>query len=243
MRWPKGVPLALVAVSLAAAACSSGGPGDLAGKTPTQILAAGIAAGEAQVGVHYVIKAAGGSSTQTVTGDAARNAGVQTVVTGSNAVEVVLLSDGSAYLRGNMGGLEQTVGLPNTVAPTYADKWISVAHSDPLYQPLTEFITVRGILTQLSPSRPLQASTPGTVDGQIVIGVRGGLPGSAQPGITGNAVLYVSTAAPTVPVGFTGRATNTSTTVNDTGTFTRWGEQVRPRRPAGATPFSQIPRS
>jgi len=228
-------------LALGLSACGSGAAGELAGKSPSQILSAGVSAGEAQVGVHYVIKATGQSQTQTITGDAGRNDGHQTIVTGTSALEVELLPDGRAFVRGNAGGLQQTVGLPAAVATAYANRWISVASSDPLYAPMTQLITLRGILSQLSPSGTLDASTPGKIAGHEVIGVRGGLPGTSAKGVSGTAVLYVSTSNPTVPVGFTGQASNSSTAVNDVGAFTHWGESLHLPAPAGAVPFASLP--
>ena len=235
--------VAVVAPGAALTGCGSDPAGALSGKDASQVLAAGVAAAEAESSVHYVIRATGQSSTQTVTGDAGRTSGIQSVVTGNDGVEGELFPDGRAYVRGNTGGLEHTVGLPAKVAPKYADQWISVASHDALYQVITQLLTLHGIITQLAPTGSLQESTPGTVGGHQVIGVRGGLPGKVQSGVTGTAVLYVSTSAPTLPLGFSGQASSSNMTVTDAGAFTRWGEHVHLVTPANAVPFASIPTS
>ncbi len=243
MRSRIGGVLGIAALGASLAACGSDAAGALAGKSPSQILSAGLAAAEAQSSVHYVIKATSQNQTQTVSGDAARSSGQQSVVSGTDAVDVVLLPTGAAFVRGNTGGLVHTVGIAATVAPRFADKWISVAPTDTLYRVVTQLITLRGILTQLTPSGTLQASTPGMVAGHEVIGVRGGLPGTATRGVTGNAILYVSTSNPTLPIGFSGQAQNASNKVDDAGAFTHWGETLHLTAPSPTVPFSSIPTS
>lgn len=244
MHSRPSVLVALLGLTVAAAACGgSGSPaGALEGKTPAQILTAGIKAAEAQTSVHYVLQASGQSQSQTITGDAGRNEGIQTVQTGSDQVEVEVVGD-KAYLQGNAGGLEHTIGLPSAAASQYAGRWISVSPSDTLYGPITQAVTLHGIFTQLTPSGSLVESTPGLVSGHEVIGVRGGLPGTTQGGVTGDAVLYVSTASATLPVGFTGQATSANKKVTDVGTFAHWGEALHLTAPSGAVPYSSIPKS
>ncbi len=133
--------------------------------------------------------------------------------------------------------------MPAASARKYAGQWLSVARSDALYHSISDAVTLRGIFTQLAPTGSLVESTPGTVAGHEVIGVRGGLPGTAQRGVTGNAVLYVSTASPTLPVGFTGQATTGTKSVTDVGAFSHWGEPLRLQPPSSAMPYSSIPTS
>ncbi|MHB8330191.1 MAG: hypothetical protein ACYDD6_11320, partial [Acidimicrobiales bacterium] len=98
-----------------------------------------------------------------------------------------------------------------------------------------------GVLTELKPSGTLTESSPVTIAGHQVIGVRGGLPGTSQGGITGSTVLYVATSKPTIPIGFNGQAKKGTQTVNDVGAFTKWGEKLRLVAPSGAVAFSSIP--
>jgi len=144
---------------------------------------------------------------------------------------------------GNAGGLQNTIGMPAASATKYAGKWISVATSDALYQPISQAVTMNGVLGQLKPQGTLSALAPGKIAGHSVIGVKGGLPGKSQAGVTGSTVLYVATANPTVPVGFDGEAKNGTQTVTDVGAFSHWGEKIALTAPTLAVPFSSIPTS
>ena len=63
--------------------------GDLAGKTPGQVLSAAISAAGAQRTAHYVMTARNGGQTQTISGDAGSNEGQQTVTQGKQQIKVV----------------------------------------------------------------------------------------------------------------------------------------------------------
>lgn len=247
---PRLLPAAAAATTLAGlvlGACGSGSAaGALAGKTPAQILQAAVDAADKQSSVHYVLQATGGSAKQTIAGDAGTTDGEQTVTTGANTVQVLVIGT-AAYLQGNVGGLQQTLGLPADAAAQAAGKWISVAQSDTLYQPITGAITLHGILQQLKPTGTLQESTPGKVGGKEVVGVRGGLPSNTANGVNGSAVLYVATSTPTLPVGFSGQATTTvsgqSQTVTDIGAFTNWNEPLHLQAPPSSIPFASLPKT
>ena len=241
---PRTAPVVFscLVAGIAVAACGGSDAGALAGKTAKQILSTGVAAAEAQKSVHYVLRASGQAQSQTITGDAGQSEGVQTVQTGADEVEVEVVG-GLAYLKGNAGGLQHTIGIPAAAATKYAGQWIAVASSDTLYGPITQAVTLHGIFTQLTPTGTLVASTPGKISGREVIGVRGGLPGKTQSGVTGDAVLYVSTASSTLPIGFTGQATSSGKKVTDVGAFTHWGEPLNLVAPTGAVPYSSIPTS
>jgi hypothetical protein len=223
-------------------ACGGSAGGALAGKSPSQILSTTLAAADAQRGVHYQLRAATASENQTIVGDAGPSQGVQQVVTGSNEVEVQLIA-GTAYLMGNAGGLQNTIGLSASVSSAYAGRWISVAPADSLFEPITQAVTTKGIFSQLKPTGTLTESAPGKIEGQQVIAVTGGLPGSVANGVTGHAILYVSTSRPDLPVAFQGTAANSKDKVSDVGVFSRWGERLALAVPSGAVPFSSLPSS
>lgn len=237
--------LALVAVSaavaLAAAACgsSSSDAGVLAGKSPSQILQYALGRAKDQTYLQYALKSSGGSTTQTIDGEAEQNGGLQAVQTGSDQITVELVN-GVAYFEGNAGGLEDTLGLSKTDSTTYADKWIEVTQSESLYEPITESVTILGILDQLKPSGTLVAGKPGKLAGHEAIGITGGLPGSTtSTSVTGNAELYVST-ADGLPVGFSGQATSDGETIQDVAGF-KWGTTVTLNAPASPVQYSSLP--
>jgi hypothetical protein len=226
----------------AMAGCGGAAAGALTGKTPRQVLGLATDAAVAAGGVHYQLSATQGSRRQTITGDAGVHEGDQERVTDTDDVLVELVG-GTAYLRANAPGLHDTFGLAASEASRYAGMWISVSPSDSIYVPLAESVTLSGVIGQLLPTAPLSEQGPTTVDGQPVLGVRGGLPGQLQPGVSGWAVLWVDTGRPALPVAFSGEATKGTQRLVATALLSRWGEKLDLSAPPGATPWSSIPRS
>lgn len=221
------------------ASCGGSAPAALAGKSAAQILSTALAAARAQRGVHYQLQATTSSEHETIVGDAGATEGIQEVTQGSDQVEVELVG-GAAYLQGTAGGLEHTFGLAASVASAYAGRWIAVSPADSLYAPISAAVTVHGIFSQLSPTGALHASSPGKVQGHQVVAVVGGLPGTVAQGVSGQAILYVSTAAPNLPVAFEGTASNSTEKVSDVGVFDRWDERLALPAPSGAVPYSSL---
>lgn len=239
--------LAAVAAVLVAGttlgACSSSSEGALAGKTPDQIVSDALAAARSEGTVHFTLHASGTSTNETVVGNAGLLNGEQELTIGSDQVEAELLN-GAAYLDATPGWLHSVLGLPAAVANAYAAKWISLTSSDALYSQITQSVTLNGLLKQVTPTGPLRAANPSSLDGRMVIGVIGGLPGRARTGTIGTSRLYVSTASPNLPVGFTGDATNTSgQRVTDSGSFSDWGGALQLSPPPGAVPLDSLPKS
>jgi hypothetical protein len=189
-------------------------------------------------GVHYVLQTTSNGQTQTVTGDAATNNGAQSVVLGPDQT-VVEVVGATAFLRGNVGGLHDIIGFTSTRASQAAGKWISFQKGDSLYNTIVQGVTLSSLLSELTPVPPLIESTPGTVSGQQVVGVRGGLQGA--PG-EGEATFWVATAAPNVPVGIDAQAKSVSTGKNVTqvGVFSKWGARFRVVAPPGSIAYSSL---
>ncbi len=126
-------------------------------------------------------------------------------------------------------------GSRATQASQEAGKWISFQKGDSLYNTIVQGVTLSSLLAELKPLPPLIESTPGTVSGQQVVGVRGGL--QSAPG-AGEATFWVATAAPNVPVGIDAQAKSVSTGKNDhrSGRLLQMGGDV----PCGRTPAGSI---
>jgi hypothetical protein len=239
-----GALLALAAACSSTSTPSTAAPkanvGVLSGKTPAQILAAGIKAARKADSAHYELTAVQGKNSQTISGDSSTSQAEQSLSQGTQHIEVVYVG-GVAYVRGNAGGLSTDMGFATTVASNYANKWIAVHNSDSLFKSLVSAVTLTGTLDQLNPTGNLTLTNPTTVAGRQSIGVRGGLPGPPQSGITGTATLYVAASVPTLPLKLTGIATQGSQHVTETGTFTNWGKPLHLTAPTGAVAFSSVP--
>ncbi len=240
-------------MALAAASCSSSsstptssktpttaGVGALQGKTGEQILTAATDAAKKAGTARYVLSATEGTSSQTISGDASETEGQQSVTQGAQHIQVVYVG-GVAYVQGNAAGLTSALGFSATVAANYANKWIAVHSTDSLFKSIVAAVTLTGTLAQLKPTGTLSVTSPTTVAGRQVVGVKGGLPGAPQQGVTGSTTLYVATNNPTVPLEFSGTATQGTQHVTDKGTFGNWGKPLDLTAPTPSVPFSSIP--
>jgi hypothetical protein len=242
-------------MALTAASCSSSSPsaknttsttpskasvGDLKGKTAAQILKAATAAATKAGSAHYVLSAVEGTSSQTISGDASMTNGQQTVTQGSQHIQVVYVG-GVAYVQGNASGLTSAMGFPAAVATNYANKWIAVHSTDSLFKSIVSAVTLAGTLAQLNPTGTLTVTAPTNVTGRQAVGVKGGLPGRPQQGVSGNTTLFVAASNPTVPLEFSGTAAQGTQHVTDKGTFSDWGKPLQLTAPTGSVPFSSVP--
>ncbi|HVA03094.1 MAG TPA: hypothetical protein VMU64_05035 [Acidimicrobiales bacterium] len=223
-----------------APAIANANAGILKGKTAAQILKAATAAATKSGSAHYVLSAIEGTSSQTISGDASMTGGDQTVAQGAQHIQVVYVG-GVAYVQGNASGLTSAMGFAATVATNYANKWIAVHSTDSLFKSIVSAVTLTGTLSQLNPTGTLSVTGPSTVAGRKAVGVKGGLPGTPQAGVTGSTTLFVATTDPTVPLEFSGTAAQGTQHVQDKGTFTDWGKPLKLTAPTGSVPFSSVP--
>ena len=175
----------------------------------------------------------GSSPVETVTGDAESNSGAQYVVSGPDMVVAQLIGT-SAFLRGNTGGLEDIFGMTPAEATHYAGQWIVFRPTDAIYRSVAQAVTLEGVLGTLKPTGSLEKSSPTTVSGHSVVGVRGGLPDPSKQGVS---TLWVATSVPTVPIGVEAQTKS----VTEFAVFTKWGEHFHLSPPSGAVPFSTSP--
>jgi hypothetical protein len=244
-------------IALTAASCGSSGTatkgttangktvstanvGSLKAKTGAQILKAATTAATKAGSTHYVLSAVEGTSSQTISGDASQTEGQQLVAQGSQHIQVVYVG-GVAYVQGNAAGLTSAMGFAAAVATSYANKWIAVHSTDSLFKSIVSAVTLAGTLAQLDPTGTLTVTAPTTVAGRQAVGVKGGLPGTPQSGVTGSTTLFVAASDPTVPLKFSGTAAQGTQHVVDKGTFTNWGKALKLSAPAGAVPYSSVP--
>ncbi|HEY5024860.1 MAG TPA: hypothetical protein VII76_07775 [Acidimicrobiales bacterium] len=219
---------------------TTAGVGSLKGKTAAQIIKAATTAAQKAGSAHYVLSAVEGTSSQTISGDASSTEGQQAVSQGSQHIQVVYVG-GVAYVQGNAAGLNSAMGFATTVATKYANKWIAVHSTDALFKSIVSAVTLAGTIAQLDPSGALTLTAPKTVAGRQAVGVKGGLPGPAQTGVTGATTLYVAASDPTEPLEISGTAAQGTQHVVDTGTFTNWGKALNLTAPSGAVAFSSVP--
>ncbi len=238
------LPFCLATLVLLLAACGGGGAstGSLADKTPKQVLAGALAAARKSGSVHFALLGRESGKTESIEGDASATDGREIITAGSLTIEAEVVGSG-VYVQGNAGGLEDQMGLSAATAATYAGKWISLVATDAPYSAIAKSVRLAGTLSDLEPTGHLTLTAATTRASHSVVGVKGGLPPGAASGTTGSAVLYVSTAGPSVPIVFDVEQETSGTKESDVGTFSDWGKPLHLVAPTTTVPFASLPTS
>lgn len=233
--------LGLLVTSCSDTTVSSHGGGALTGKDAQQVVRLALRAAKAAGSVHYVLVSHRGGTSETISGDAGLASGRQSVMSGGDRVQALLVN-GTAYVHGNAAGLENVLGLTSAVAGKYEQSWISLVRYDQPYASIVDAVLLDHVLAQVTPSGSLTLVQPGSArPGQgTAVGVRGGLPSPVQ-GASGWSSLDVSTSSPTVPTRFTGVAGRGAKAVQDQATFSDWGRSLDLSVPAGTIPYESLP--
>jgi hypothetical protein len=138
----------------------------------------------------------------------------------------------AVYVRGNFVGLVAFMQFTDTAATNEAGHWIWVSQKKPSqtldYLALSSGMTVSSIISQLQMSGPLTLTSPTTVQGQAVLGIKGKR--LTNSGVT--EVLYVSANGTPLPVEMV------STYNGETATlvFSLWD-----KAPAATAPAHPVP--
>jgi len=243
MRVLAVAALALVAASSAACSSSTPSASPFAGKTPAQVLAMATAAALAKGSVHVVgDDNIGGFGTAHWVTDAGATQGKQIVTGSAGNCTTLILSAQVAYFRGDATCLENYLQFPGHEATKYAGQWIAVPSSSSDYEGLVAAQTDSSMINVgLTPSEPLRFTKPTTIDGKSVIGISGGL-GSYSAPSAGTQVLYISTAAPYLPVAYVLSGTQSNgKPLTSSGHMSNYGESVVVTEPAHSILISSIP--
>ncbi|MGO9343058.1 MAG: hypothetical protein ACLP6E_11145 [Acidimicrobiales bacterium] len=235
------VLLAAICVVVAAGGCGSGAARQSTeDKTPAQILVAALAAARKAGSAHYVLSSLGPAKgqKQMVTGNAGIKDGSQVIV-GAGARWEALAVDDKVFITGDVKGLENE-GFPSSVAVACANSWISVAPTDSPYETIIAELALYPALEELAPTGKLTMTAPTTWDGRQVVGISGSARTSTGSQANGTAVLYVTTATPFLPIGYSAEAANNGQTATETGTFSDWGKPVNLSAPTHSIAFSSL---
>jgi hypothetical protein len=211
-----------------------------------QLLRSALAAAGQVNAFHYVSTSSvtgpqGG--TQKTVGDAGAASGRQ-VITVGNQKFTVLVIGAACYLKGNAAALVANLGLPSSLATTYAGRWISLTKSDPPYASVYAAVTARSAITDNITIVPESQSTPTHLAGRRVQTVTGAIAPIRIAGQLNNpkgtATLAVRATSPHLPVRYTEQGTLDHEKNMSTITFSRWGEAVHLTAPSGAVAFASI---
>lgn len=241
-RAASGLAAVLAALSGLAllAGCAGSRPaarGGVASMPPNLILAEARAAAETAGSVHFVQTGRTTQETGLNVADAASSVGRDVMTLSDGGQATVLVTGDVAYLRANLVALTGYFLLPDATASRIAGRWISVRSSTAGYQQLWKGLsfemTTGSVLGAFTPAGPLTKTATRTVDGRLVVGVRGKVPPGtgAAPGAT--ETLYVAATGEPLPVSCQEVYRSTEVTT----AFSRWGETVHVTAPPGVTPI------
>jgi hypothetical protein len=211
-------------------------PNGLSGLSAVQIRAVAIESALGHGTVHIVVT---GAAQTTL--DVAASSGVQVISEGGHQVAQIAVQHSTAYLNASATFLAQSVGLAQSVATSYANRWISFERSDGnLFQAVAGGVTLSSALDQTLPGGPLSVTPERTVNGQSVVGIVGKMRVPGSNPFTATVTAYVSSAAPHDVVKVVTVAVSSHATRTETVSFSDWGEPLEVEAPAGAVAYSSI---
>jgi len=238
-----GVALVLGTVLSAAAPAAAAAPRTSRPSAAQSLLASSLAVAGRQSSVHFVATSTVGTRSIRIVANASPSAGTQTVTirvskkTGTITGRYV---DDAVYFRGNTVGLESYLGMPASIAPTYAGRWISFTSSDQGYSSIAASMTLKSAVAQISVAAPITAGGRTTVGGTPARSVRGTTTALSSKGKHGSATLYVAATGSPLPLVYQGTGMQSKQKETGKVVFTQWGRSVRPVAPSGAVPASSI---
>jgi hypothetical protein len=244
MKVPAGVlTSARARVGLVIATCLLGlsvtSEGSASAASPStssvrQTLQHSLRAAKGAGSVRITVQFFSGSTTGKVVQDSSVGSGEQTVAIGKELASIVLVG-GVAYISGNTQGMTSYFGLPASLVPTLAGRWISVQPTDSAFRAVTANVSLASALVNVTPVRPLVMGKRSRVNGQTVKSIAG-----AAPGGGGRLVLFVGAHGRSLPVEAVESNGTGTTAKGEIVTFTRWGEHLHVAIPQGAVPISTL---
>ena len=202
--------------------------------TPQQGLRHSLSAAKSAGSVRITVRFFSGSTTGKVVQDSSAGSGEQTVAIGKELASVVLVG-GVAYISGNARGMTSYFGLPTSLVPTLAGRWISVPPTDSHFRAITANVSLASALGNVTPSGRLILGRRSRVNGQTVKSIAG-----AAPGGGGRLVLFVAARGRSLPVEAVESNGAGTSAKGEIVTFSRWGEPLHVATPAGAIPISTV---
>jgi hypothetical protein len=220
MRRLSSISLAavLAATTFVGASAASG-----ATKSPAEVLQLSISAMHSAGSFHYESTASvGGVVAITLSTDSALTYGDQVQKLGGG-VETTRLIGKTLYINADAKAYSADFGVKK---PTLANEWVLVPSSNKNYANISSAILVPSVLQQLVDVNHLKEVGVGSVNGQTALKIRG------DAGASGTETVYVSTAAPYLPIAVAAVGTEDGEKVSDQLVFSKWGEKFKVAKPS-----------
>jgi hypothetical protein len=188
-------------------------------------------------GVHFSSVAEQNGATLTVTGDAGKNSGAQTLVVQNKSVTERMTArvvGSTGYVTGNEAALQNVIGLTKAEATKYAGKWLSFPTSNTSLAELVGGLLSSEVGKELEIGGPYTLGNSATVAGKKVTAVTGSV--ATQSGSKVTVLLYIPTSGTPLPVEEVtnpGKAGGSSA-IHGVVTFSNWGENKSQTTPSNA---------
>jgi hypothetical protein len=214
-----------------------------AATAPPALVAASLTAAGKESAVHFDAYSQRGKESIAIVADAATSTGRQSVTIrkGKSTGHVQSrLVGGDAYFEGDSYGLTAYLGMPSTLAPKYAGKWIVFTPSDQSFSQIEQNFTVGTAVGEIQISKPMAIASHAAVDGTSAITVKGTTKALSTNGKSGPASLSVKKSRSPLPVRFIGHSGPGGTKTYGRIDYSHWGSAFTVAKPTGAIPASAI---
>ncbi|MEA2335284.1 MAG: hypothetical protein QOG40_1774 [Solirubrobacteraceae bacterium] len=218
--------LLLIAVAIAGCGGSSSASGNgIAGKTPTEILAATKAASDAAKSVHVSGSIVSGKSSITLDMSLLAGRGGRGKLSESGLPFELIQVGGSVYIKGSAAFYKRIGGT--AAAQLLQGKWLKAPSSDANFASLSQLTDLRQLVDQtLSSHASLKKTGTTTIDGQKVVGLTDTSKGGT---------LYIATTGKPYPIEIAKDGSGGGKI-----TFDRWNSTVTLAAPANAIDVAQL---
>jgi hypothetical protein len=196
-------------------------------KSPAQILARTSAAMTKAGSVHLVNRSSlGGTVPFTLTTDSSTSKGAQTEAFGGG-VEKVRLIGTTLFIYADATAFSLDFNVSNS---SLANQWVRVPSSNANYSNISDAVLLPSLIENTVRMKSLKDLGLKKFQGQEAVAIKGSPP-DTTPGTSETQTVYISTAAPYLPIGL---KTAFLEGVNGSGTslFSKWGEKVNVASPS-----------
>jgi hypothetical protein len=236
------VTLTAVITFTAGCGSSSPGPNGVQSKSGDQIVAAAVAATKQQSSFHFVETANQGSSRVSVIGDVGRTSGDEhvTALDGTHVGHLtLLLAGGTAYVQGDVAGLESFTGLSAKLSAKFTGKWISVPSTNQGFANIAGSLAVKTAAAQFVklPGKLTRGKTS-TELGHPAVVVKAAQSSKSE---TLRLTMYVATTGAVLPIMVEGTTRASGTPARSiVAKFSDWGEALHVTAPSVAVPIAEV---
>jgi hypothetical protein len=187
-------------------------------KSAAQILELSVANMKVEGSFHYASTSSiGGKVALTLAADSALTYGTQTENLGGG-IETTRLIGTKLFIFADATAYDEDFDLPKS---KLANRWVEVPASNKNYGSIADAILVKSVMQQLLAIGKVKYGGTVTLNGQAAYALE------RDAGTSGSEVIYVSEAAPHLPIALTIHASSGGRKIVNKLVFSKWGEKFR----------------